>query len=284
MPLADHHIAIVCNPQAGNGKALSMADQIISYLKQKEIPHTIFTAQWPQVWDVFTQVWIVGGDGTLNYFINQYPDMKLPLSIFKGGTGNDFHEILYDKISIEQQIEKLLKGNVSFVDAGVCNEKFFLNGIGIGFDGAIVKSLISKKKNPGKASYLSSVFKRILFYKATEHFVKIDNYTIKGKLLMVNIANGKTEGGGFRVAPNADFQDGLLDINIVKEISSIKRFIYLQAIEKGKHLHLPHIEYRQAKKIEITTEGIVPAHADGEYFEAIHFVIECLPRRFSFLG
>jgi YegS/Rv2252/BmrU family lipid kinase len=283
MPLPDHHIAIVCNPQAGNGKALSMADQIIRYLKQKEIPHTIFTAQWPQVWDVFTQVWIVGGDGTLNYFINQYPDIKLSLSIFKGGTGNDFHEMLYDKISIGQQIEKLLEGNVSFVDAGVCNEKLFLNGVGIGFDGAIVKSLISKKKNPGKASYLSSVFKRILFYKATEHFVKIDDYTIKGKLLMINIANGKTEGGGFRVAPKADFQDGLLDMNIVKELSSIKRFIYLQAIEKGKHLYLPLIEYRQAKNIEITTSTPVPAHADGEYFEADHFVIECLPKRFPFL-
>src|SRR5687768_13353945 len=132
MPLPDHHIAIVCNPQAGNGKALSMADQIISYLKQKEISYTIFTARWPQVWNETTQVWIVGGDGTLNYFINQYPDIKLPLSIFKSGTGNDFHEMLYSKINIEQQIEKLLEGNLYLVDAGLCNEKFFLNGVGIG--------------------------------------------------------------------------------------------------------------------------------------------------------
>ena len=118
MPSSAHHIAIICNPQAGNGKALGVADRIINYLKQKEIAHSIFTARWPQVWDSISQVWVVGGDGTLNYFINHYPEIKLPLSIFKGGTGNDFQEMLYGKISIEQQINKLLEGNVSFVDAG----------------------------------------------------------------------------------------------------------------------------------------------------------------------
>lgn len=279
------NIAIVCNPQAGNGKALLIADEIIIYLKRKGISYSIFTAQWPQLWNEVTQIWIVGGDGTLNYFINHYPEIKLPLSIFRGGTGNDFQKMLYGKISIEQQIEKLLEGNVSVVDAGLCNERLFLNGVGIGFDGAIVKSLIDKQKNPGKASYISSVFKRILFYKAMEHSIKIDDENIiNEKVLMVNIANGKTEGGGFRVAPKADLQDGVLDVNIVKELNSIKRFIYLQAVEKGKHLHLALIDYRQAKRIEITLPAVLPAHADGEYFEADRFVIECLSGRFSFLG
>src|SRR5215216_6678516 len=104
-----HHIAIVCNPQAGNGRALSVADSIINYLKRKEIRYSFFTAELPQVWNDSSQIWIVGGDGTLNYFINRYPHIQIPLSIFKGGTGNDFRELLYGKITIEQQIEKLLE-------------------------------------------------------------------------------------------------------------------------------------------------------------------------------
>ena len=43
MPSSAHHIAIICNPQAGNGKALGVVDRIINYLKQKEIAHSIFT-------------------------------------------------------------------------------------------------------------------------------------------------------------------------------------------------------------------------------------------------
>src|SRR5215217_6532427 len=111
MPVEKKHIAIVCNPQAGNGKALQIADEIIRQLKVKQETFSLFTAYWPQYFGEMTEVWIVGGDGTLNYFINQYPDIKIPLSIFKGGTGNDFQELLYGTITLEEQIEKVLTGS-----------------------------------------------------------------------------------------------------------------------------------------------------------------------------
>jgi YegS/Rv2252/BmrU family lipid kinase len=277
------HIAIVCNPLAGNGKALQIADKIVLLIKNKEISFSLFTAQWPEVWNDITQVWIVGGDGTLNYFINQYPDLKIPLSIFKGGTGNDFHELLYGTISAEEQIEKLLNGSAHFVDAGVCNKKLFLNGVGIGFDGAIVKDLISKKKSNGKSAYLISILKNILGYKEKKYSITFDGRTISQDCFMINIANGKAYGGGFKVAPKASIKDGLLDLNIVGEIASFKRFYYIPVIEKGKHLDLPFIQYHHTKKVKINSVEALPAHMDGEYFKSDHFIIECLPKRFSFL-
>jgi YegS/Rv2252/BmrU family lipid kinase len=283
MSKENKHIAIVCNPQAGNGKALLVADRIAVVLKEKKIPYSLFTTYWPQVWSEMTEAWIIGGDGTLNYFINQYPEINIPLSIFEGGTGNDFQELLYGNISIEQQIEKILNAAAHLVDAGMCNQKLFLNGVGIGFDGAIVKDLRNKTKKPGKASYLAAVLKNIFIYKGIDHLIKFNGQTISEKLLMINIANGKTEGGGFRVTPSAVIDDGKLDINIVKEIGSLKRLFYLSVIEKGKHLHLPLIQYHQTEEIKISTSVKMPAHMDGEYFETNSFVIECLPKRFSFL-
>ena len=277
------HIAIVCNPQAGNGKALQVADKIVVHLKTKEIFYSLFTAQWPQVWNDITEAWIVGGDGTLNYFINQYPDIQIPLSIFKGGTGNDFQELLYGNIILEEQIDKVLNGSPHLVDAGICNKKLFLNGIGIGFDGSIVKELLNKKKKSGRRIYLSTVLKKILFYKGIDHTIEFDDRNISEKLLMVNVANAKTEGGGFCVAPNASIEDGKLDLNIVKELNSLQRLIYLSKIEKGKHLDLPAILYYQIKKIKISASILISAHMDGEYFETNSFIIECLPKRFSFL-
>lgn len=283
MTNANKQIAIVCNPQAGNGKALHVADKIAIVLKEKQIPYSLFITYWPQVWSEMTQAWIIGGDGTLNYFINQYPDIKIPLTIFKGGTGNDFQKLLYGDIGLEEQVEKVLYGSVHLIDAGICNQKLFLNGVGIGFDGAIVKDLINKTKKSGKASYLASVLKNIFLYKGADHVIKFNGKTVSEKVLMINIANGKTEGGGFRVTPDAVIDDGKLDINIVKEIGSLKRLFYLSAIEKGKHLNLPLIQYHQADGIEISASVPMPAHMDGEYFEADHFLIECLPKRFSFL-
>ena len=283
MPKENKHIAIICNPQAGNGKALLVADRIAIVLKEKQISYSLFTTYWPQVWNDMTQAWIVGGDGTLNYFINQYPEINIPLSIFNGGTGNDFCELLYGGISLERQIEKILHGSAHLIDGGICNQKLFLNGVGIGFDGAIVKDLINKTKKPGKASYLAAVLKNIFIYKGIDHVIKFNGQTISEKLLMINIANGKTEGGGFRVTPHAVVDDGKLDINIVKEIGSLKRLFYLSVIEKGKHLHLALIQYHQTEEIKISISVPMPAHMDGEYFEADNFIIECLPKRFSFL-
>ena len=279
----EKHIAIVCNPQAGNGMALEVADKIVKSLKEKQVAYSIFTASWPQVWNGITQVWIVGGDGTLNYFINQNPDIKLPLSIFKGGTGNDFQELLYGDINVEEQVEVVLHNRIQLIDAGICNEKLFLNGVGIGFDGAIVKDLVSQKKSNGKSAYMVSILKNIFFYKEKKCSIICDDHTITQECFMINIANGKAYGGGFKVAPKASITDGLLDINVVGEIAAFKRLYYVPIIKKGKHLDLSFIQYHQTNKVQIKSSFSLPAHMDGEYFTADDYIIECLPKRFSFL-
>ncbi len=269
----EKHIAIVCNPQAGNGKALQVADKIVKRLKEKEVAYSIFTANWPQVWNDITQVWVVGGDGTLNYFINQNADIKLPLAIFKGGTGNDFHGLLYGDINVEEQIEVVLNNNIHLVDAGICNEKLFLNGVGIGFDGAIVKDLFLKRKTNGKSTYLVSILKNIFVYREKKCTIIFDEHTITQECFMINIANGKAYGGGFKVAPKASITDGILDVNVVGEITSFKRLYYIPIIEKGKHLKLSFIKYHQTNKVQIKSFFLLPAHMDGEYFTSDHFII-----------
>src|ERR1044071_5221240 len=93
--IAPPNIAIVCNSLAGVGRAVGLADKISSELTEKNISHSLFKGNWPAEFNGFSDVWIVGGDGTLNYFINQYPNIRLPLVIFNGGTGNDVHWLLY---------------------------------------------------------------------------------------------------------------------------------------------------------------------------------------------
>jgi len=141
------HIAIICNPTSeATVKVQHLSDAITAILDRRAIKYDLFTDLWPTDWKAFTEVWIVGGDGTLNYFINHYPHVQLPLSIFKGGSGNDFHWMLYGDIDVEAQVNAILQGSLQKVDVGSCNGQLFLNGVGIGFDGAIVKDLLGKNK------------------------------------------------------------------------------------------------------------------------------------------
>jgi diacylglycerol kinase (ATP) len=280
---SEKHIALVCNPTRENEKALRITNSIAILLSGMDIHHKVYTAAWPDTFNEFTEVWIIGGDGTINWFINQYPSIQLPLSLFGGGSGNDFHWMLYGNKTIEQQVDQVLQGIPQLVDAGVCNEKLFLNGVGIGFDGAIVHDLLGKKKLAGKASYLLSILKHMVGYHEKPCVLQMPNETIKQDCFMISIANGRRYGGGFHVTPNAILVDGLLDINIVGKISPIKRMKYLPVIEKGEHLNLDFIKYRQADKILISSSIKLHAHLDGEYTYADVFDIEILPRRFSFI-
>ena len=277
------HIAIVCNPTRENEKAVSITNSIEILLSGIDIAHKVFISTWPETFSGFTEVWIIGGDGTMNWFINQYPAIQLPLALFAGGAGNDLHWMLYGNLTTELQVDRVLQSAPQSIDAGVCNEKLFLNGVGIGFDGAIVHDLLGKKKLAGKASYLLSILKHIIRYHEKLCFLEMANETIKDDCFMISVANGKRYGGGFHVAPNAVLNDGLLDINIVGKISPIKRMKYMPVIEKGEHLDLDFIKYRQTQKIIIHSAIKLHAHLDGEYFQTDYFDINILPKRFSFL-
>ncbi len=277
------NIALICNPAAEAYRVLRITDTLINILKQKQLSFTVFTKVWPIDWNEFSDAWIIGGDGTLNYFINKYPDIELPLSIFPGGTGNDFHWMLYGNMNIENQVDQILNGEKKMVDAGICNDLLFLNGLGIGFDGAIVNDLSGKRKLAGKTSYLISILKNIITYKEKLYHMFFDGNIIETKCFMISVANGRRYGGGFLVAPEASFSDSLLDVIIINKIAPLKRIRYLPVIEKGKHIHLPFIKYKQTAEILIQTNEAVHAHIDGEYLQSDMFKVVCIPKKFAFL-
>lgn len=277
-------IAIVTNTLAGNGKAVKLSANLMSILQKKKIERRIFTEnEWNNQVYEFDQVWIIGGDGTVNYFVNRYHDIMKPLCIFNGGTGNDFYTLLYGTTTVEKQVDYVLSSNPKPIDAGRCNGRYFLNGAGIGFEGAIVKNLIGVRKFAGKTSFMLSILKHIFFYKEQWYRISSAEKTFENKFLMISIANGTRYGGGFYVAPMAKPDDGLFDVNLVSPLSPFKRLRYLPVIEKGKHLELPFINNFNTKKITINSNQPIQSHLDGEYLEADELVIEILPAHFNFI-
>jgi diacylglycerol kinase (ATP) len=277
-------IALFCNPSVPqNARSLQVTEEVGEHLKNRGIPFIAFTTSWPADLSRFTQAWIIGGDGTLNYFINQFPDIHLPLAAIPAGSANDFHWMLYGgDFKLPQLLERLLAGNTRAIDAGSCNGRLFLNGLGIGFDGAIVKDLIGKKKLAGKASYLLSVLKNIMTYHESFVKLKADGVEQSKNCLLLSIANGSRYGGDFFVAPKAVPDDGLLDVNFVGAIAPLRRIRYLPVIEKGEHLQLPFVWYQQAAEITVECAVELPAHLDGEYVTASRFEVRCLPKKFVF--
>jgi YegS/Rv2252/BmrU family lipid kinase len=278
----EKHIAIACNPLAGTGRAVELAEKIATALREKKLRFTLFDQSWPVDFTGFTDVFIVGGDGTLNYFINHYPDTKLPLTVFNGGTGNDVHWYLYGNKTLEEQIETALTAAAKPVDAGRCNDRLFINGAGIGFEGEVAKSLTGKKKLPGKTSFLITILKKIFSYRSAWYRMKSDGADLSGRKLMIDVSNGSRAGGGFHVAPESKIDDGLFDVIVIEPMNPLQRLSRLPVIEKGKHLHLPFVKHFRAGEITIESDVSIQSHLDGEYYTAKRMEIEILPGKFLF--
>lgn len=281
-PNIEKIIAILCNPLAGSGRSVIIAERIVAALSEIKMVHTLFAEGWPENFSDFTDVFIVGGDGTLNYFLNHYPDIKLPLVIFNGGTGNDFHWLLYGNKTFEQLLQTALNKDPKPIDMGKCNEHYFVNGVGIGFEGEVAKALAGTNKLAGKTSFLITILKKVFTYHSKNYVIKSAERNVAGKKLLVDISNGRRAGGGFHIAPEAKADDGLLDIVIADALTPFQCLRYLPVIEKGKHLHLPFILHFCTRQIIIESDVLIQYHLDGEYYESNKLAIEILPGKLNF--
>ncbi len=261
---------------------MKLLPSLEAFITQQSFTFQSYTATLPINLKGFTDLIIMGGDGTINYTINHFQQIDIPIGIIRCGTGNDFTALLFGTKTIPEHFETAISGIPKPVDAGICNQRLFLNGVGIGFDGWVVKKLLAKKLFTGKAAYYSTVISLLLFYREHPIELKTSQGSYTFPLFMLSAANGKTYGGGFNVAPKASYTDGLLDIIAVKKIALLKRLRYLPVIEKGTHLDkpLPFILYQQEKQITVHSSQPLQAHLDGEYMVANSFEIKILPAHF----
>lgn len=279
----NRRIAIAVNSKAGNGAATKLAAEITQLLDKYKISYTVYSDQWPDSFESFTDVWIVGGDGTLNYFINRYPVISIPLVIFCGGTGNDFAWKLYGDISLQKQVEMVLETTPRFVDAATCNGRLYINTAGLGFDGSVLQSMNAIRFFGGHLGYYLVVIKQIFSFK--EELFKIksnDQLLAEEKFLIVSVANSSRTGGGFHVSPKASVNDGFIDLVLVKPLPVFKRLFYLPKIEKGNHLHLSFVHHVIGREFTIECEKEIAAQLDGDLIQGKRFQFELLKDRFLF--
>ena len=277
-------VAILVNVNAGKGKSNDVAIWLKKQLGLKQIETEIFSEHWPstEALNVFTDCWIIGGDGTINYFINKYPNCTLPLALFCGGTGNDFAWKLYGETTYKEQFENVISAAPKPIDAGKVNNQLFINCLGIGFDGEIIQSMKAIRFLGGTLGYQLAVLYKVLGFKEKTIIINAGKETWKEKFLLVLIVNSSRAGAGFYIAPTAEVNDGQLNMVLCKKLPIWKRLKYLPIIKKGKHLHFPFVIHRLGEQFSIESKNILPIQMDGELFYSNHLQVEVLPNKFLF--
>ena len=275
-------ILLLINPLANKKRIEKISSQISVASSQRKIDFISFIKLWPAEINIYKEVWLIGGDGTVNYLLNFYKNIEIPIVIFKGGTGNDFATRLYGKMSIDEQINKVLDAKPRNVDAAECNGRKFINGVGVGFDGEVLQSMKAIRLLGGHLGYLWIVLRKIFSFKEGFYKIQLDGNNLSAKYLLLMITNSTTTGGGFMVSPEAKIDDGKLNMILCKPLSILKRLKNLPVIEKGKHLDKDFILHNEVSQIKIICEKETLAQIDGELISAETFDIKILPKKYLF--
>lgn len=266
---------IVVNPAAGKASFSAKLDYFNQKLSEASLEYeVIFTEQdspdrlisYIKSQNCFDEVFVMGGDGTLNMVVNEIGAARLPIAIISNGTGNDSVKSLHGIMDFKKQVEIALSGSVKPFDLGVCNGRYFVNGVGIGFDGEVVRTMLEKGDKRGRhIDYLLTVLRIVGGFKEKKLRYALDGKYHEKKILLFTISNGTTFGGGFVINPKAKTDDGLLDICIFNEIKPWKRFWHLPKLKTGAHTRITEVELHTATSITIEKTEDLVAHLDGEF-------------------
>lgn len=277
---------VVGNRFSGNKKTGKILQEFSSFLEEKSIPFEIHdttkdgnaTLTTKRLDGSFTDLIIVGGDGTINEAVNGL-DHDIPVSIVPAGTGNDFIKNVELGKTREDQFETAINGKINKIDLGKCNERIFLNGVGIGFDGQIVEDMFSKQVPllKGHLAYYYHVLRILGGYAVKPFEYMIDDHTHKKELILLAIGNGTTFGGGFKLMPKAKVDDGLLEICSIGDLSPISRFLNIHRLSNGSHGKLGMVDFHQVEKLQVRENDLLFAHIDGERMGTPPFEISVLP-------
>lgn len=241
-----------------------------------------------------------GGDGTLGEVVNgaiEYQDSEV--GVYPIGTGNDFRRN-FRNMEAFNDIEAQLSGIGTKCDVirystildnsektGCC-----VNMFNIGFDCNVADMTAAMKKKPfisGSLAYLLSVFVMLVKKKGERLKIELDGALMhNGRLLLTSVANGMFCGGGIKSNPLASVQDGLININIIYDISRLNFLTKFPFYAKGTHIKLKNIEKiiytTKCKKAVITPlNGKMRLCADGEIFDAGKTEFEIVPDAINFV-
>ena len=245
-----------------------------------------------------------GGDGTINEVANgilQSGIENCELGVFPSGTGGDFRRTIGMPAEHREAAKALREGETKLIDVGritflnhkdVETERYFLNVASFGLSASInarVKLNSFFKWLPfggtirGKANFAYSTLQEVLEIDFKQIKVKIDGNDEKTlRTLNFCVCNARFFGGGMKIAPAAQINDGKFDLVNIGDIKTARILTNGYKLYNGSHLDLPEVKSTKAETIEVSPvdkKQIINIEADGELPGRLPAKFEILPKR-----
>jgi diacylglycerol kinase (ATP) len=287
-------IAFIINPASGSGKTKRNLKRIVREIKSHEQSARILLTHHPlhatdlvrnELKHGTERLVVVGGDGTLNEAVNGFFDSQgkhhnpnASLGIVASGTGSDFVRMNDGEETLHTSIAKAIFGeakptDIGLVEASDVNQglvrRYFINVSSLGLSGLVAGFMRTTTRVLGaKSAYFISTVKAINTFRAPSVEVSGPNISteIIDNVAIMSFANGKFYGGGMKIAPNAEVDDGFFDRITITDLSVWFFLANGHRVYQGTHLELPNVRSERVDEchVKCLDDRAVFIETDGE--------------------
>jgi YegS/Rv2252/BmrU family lipid kinase len=225
----------------------------------------------------------MSGDGLLGAVGGAVAGSEVPLGIVPGGRGNDLARVLGVPSEPEAAVEALFSGHSRRIDVGEANGRRFLGIVSVGFDSECNRLANEVRFLRSNLVYLYSLLRTLGSWKPARFTIRVDEERKRISGYSVSVANNSTFGGGMRIAPKAELDDGEFDIVTVGDVGKLRFVGNLPKVFKGTHVNQEEVRVFRASHLELSASRPFPVYADGEHLTDLPVSLRVLPRALSVL-
>ena len=284
------NIALLVNPTAGKGRAAKVVADVTEALRLGGANVAILVGTdaanaqalaRQAVADGVDAVVALGGDGMVHLALNVVAGSATPLAIIPAGTGNDLATTLRlptkDPVAAAKLIIDRLAGDGPRpMDAVRVGEKWFGCVLGAGFDSRVNDRANRLSWPRGRQRYNLAILAELRVFRPLPFVLDLDGQRWETEAMLVAVGNAKSYGAGMKVTPDAEVDDGVVDVMVLGPLSKPGFLKAFPQVFNGTHVTHPAVTIRRARVVSLSSPGVT-AYADGEYFADLPVTCETVP-------
>jgi YegS/Rv2252/BmrU family lipid kinase len=285
------HLVLV-NPSAGGGRARELLPRLESALRDRRLAYRlVLTTSLQHGCDEARAAAAAGevpvvmsGDGLIGQIGGVLAGGDVPMGVIPGGRGNDLARVLGIPTEIPAAADLLAAGTTRTIDVGEVNGRRFLGIASCGFDSDANRIANEARLVKGNLVYLYAALRALAAWKPSRFELTLDGERRTFTGYSVAAANSKAYGGGMFVAPNAELDDGQLDVVYVTQVSKLRYLANLPKVFKGRHVDNEEVTVLRAAEVEISADRPFTVYADGDHLADLPARIRLLPQALNVIA
>jgi YegS/Rv2252/BmrU family lipid kinase len=284
-------LALLVNPSSAGGRALKLLPRVEQALdasravfrvqRTRDLEHGVEQAL--RAVEAGEVPVVMSGDGLVGAVGGAMAGAETPLGIIPSGRGNDLACVLGSGDDPERAIATVLGGETRRIDVGEANGKRFLGIVSVGFDSECNRLANEVRLVRSNLVYVYSLLRTLGGWKPARFTIRVGEERMRISGYSISIANNSTYGGGMRIAPGAELDDGEFDIVAVGDVGKLRFLGNLPKVFKGTHVDQDEVRVFRAPQLELSASRPFPVYADGEHLTDLPVSLRVLPRALSVL-